>query len=56
MLVAGVGMARVDEVVGLAVELVVVDMLFRLNDVTFVSPAVSNCSSFFFFLPFKSHK
>ena len=37
MLVAGVGM--VDEVVGLAVELVVVDMLFRLNDVTFVSPA-----------------
>ena len=47
MLVAGVGM--VDEVVGLAVELVVVDMLFRLNDVTFVSPAFSNCSSFFFF-------
>ena len=47
MLVAGVDI--VDEVVGLALELVVVDMLFRLNDVTFVSPAFSNCSSFFFF-------
>jgi hypothetical protein len=39
----------VDEVVGLAVELVVVDKLFQLNDMTFV-PTLSDSSSFLFYL------
>ena len=53
MLVAGVDM--VDEVVGLALELVVVDMLFRLNDVT-LCPRLFRIAVVSFFLPFKSHK